>query len=534
MRRIFLVFVTVLTVAGFAAAESPANADGKARAITTAIDNALDADWAARSITPAVVATDAEFARRLYLDLIGRIPTVSEVRFFEDDKTAGKRARLVDKLLKKPGYATQMARVLRAAWLPETLTDINVQFLGLQYETWLRKQLIAKTPLDKIVHKTLTAKLQVGGRRNFRGASSEEPEDDDAPIQSFYDAAQSKPENLGSTVTRAFLGVKLECAQCHDHPFASYTREQFWEFAAFFGELNPLPRIRPSFVGPNLPQAEFNTLTIPSSAKIVTATFFDGTAPKWNESRTPRTELADWITHERNPYFARNMANRLWQQFFGIGLIDPVDELSEGNPASHPELLTELAKGLQAAEYDLQIVIRGIVASRAYQLSSKQSHASQTEPRRLARMNSKGLTANQIFDSFVTATGLKLTAGRNVANAQAGRINFRVLFPDSARPTETQTSILQALMLMNGKLMADQTSLDKSETLAAIADAPFFDTDQKVEALFYTALTRKPTPEEREKFTSYVDRGGPTGDASKALGDVFWVLLNSTEFLFNH
>ena len=209
MRRILLVFVTVLTVAAFAAAESPANADGKARAITTAIDNALDADWAARSITPAVVATDAEFARRLYLDLIGRIPTVSEVRFFEDDKTAGKRARLVDKLLKKPGYATQMARVLREAWLPETLTDINVQFLGLQYETWLRKQLIAKTPLDKIVHKTLTAKLQVGGRRNFRGASSDEPEDDDAPIQSFYDAAQSKPENLGSTVTRAFLGVKL-------------------------------------------------------------------------------------------------------------------------------------------------------------------------------------------------------------------------------------------------------------------------------------------------------------------------------------
>ncbi len=534
MRRILLTIVAALVVPGLVAAESPADADAKARAITTAIDNALDADWAARSITPAVVATDAEFARRLYLDLIGRIPNVSEVRTFEDDKTAGKRALLVDKLLKKPGHATQMARVLRAAWMPETLTDINIQFLGLQYETWLRKQLIAKTPLDKIVRKTLTAKIQAGGRRNFRQLSADEPEDENAPIQAFYDAGQSKPENLGSTVTRAFLGVKLECAQCHDHPFASYTREQFWEFSAFFGELNPLPRIRPSFVGPNLPQAEFNTLTIPSSAKVVTATFLDGTTPKWTELRTPRLELADWITQERNPYFARNMANRLWQQFFGIGLIDPVDELSEGNPASHPELLAELAKGLQAAEYDLQIVIRGIVASRAYNLSSHQSHASQAEPRRFARMNSKGLTANQIFDSFATATGLKQLAGRNGANAQAGRANFRTLFPDSARPTETQTSILQALMLMNGKLMADQTSLDTSEILAAIADAPFFDTEQKVEALFYTALTRQPTPEEREKFTSYVDRGGPTGDATKALGDVFWVLLNSTEFLFNH
>ena len=534
MRRILLAIVLAFVVSGFAAAESPADADAKARAITKAIDNALDADWAARSVTPAVVATDAEFARRLHLDLIGRIPTVAEVRTFEDDTTANKRAFLVDKLLKKPRFATQMARVLRAAWLPETLTDINVQFLGLQYETWLRKQLIAKTPLDKIVRRTLTAKIQVGGRRNFRLASSEEPEDDDAPIQAFYDAGQSKPENLGSTVTRAFLGVKLECAQCHDHPFASYTREQFWEFAAFFGELNPLPRVRPSFVGPHLPQAEFNTLTIPSSAKVVTATFFDGTVPKWSESRTPRAELADWITGERNPFFARNMANRLWQQFFGIGLIDPVDEQGEGNPASHPELLTDLAKGLQAAEYDLRIVIRGITASRAYNLSSKQSHASQAEPRRFARMNSKGLTANQIFDSFATATGLRQSPGRNGASAQAGRVNFRTLFPDSARPTETQTSILQALMLMNGKLMADQTSLDKSEILAAVADAPFLDTDKKVEALFYTALTRKPTPEEREKFTSYVDRGGPTGDAAKALGDVFWVLLNSTEFLFNH
>jgi hypothetical protein len=185
------------------------------------------------------------------------------------------------------------------------------------------------------------------------------------------------------------------------------------------------------------------------------------------------------------------------------------------------------------------VLIRAITATRAYNLSSKQSHESQSDLRRFARMSVRGLTANQIYDSFLAATGHRDPSPRNERffdpRDTAGRNAFRNLFNVAAtKPTEAQTSILQALLMMNGKQVADQTSVAQSEVLAAIADAPFLDTDKRIEAVFLAALTRKPTPAEREKYASYVERGGPTGDKQKALADVFWVLLNSTEFLFNH
>jgi hypothetical protein len=216
-----------------------------------------------------------------------------------------------------------------------------------------------------------------------------------------------------------------------------------------------------------------------------------------------------------------------------------VDEPGDQNPPSHPELLDELAAGLADGGFDTQVLIRAITASRAYNLTSRQTHATQSDPRRFARMSLRGLTGDQIYDSFQAATGLRDTAPRNQVffrpNDANGRGVFRILYGQSAaKSTETQTSILQALMLMNGRQVADQTSIAGSEVLAAVADAPFLDTGKRIDALFLAALTRKPTPEEREKFASYIDRGGPSGDKNKALADVFWVLLNSTEFLFNH
>ena len=283
MRLAILALLSIVTAAAFAPAQSPTvvtgtgGKDKRTRKIAAAIDKALAADWAERKITPAAEADDAEFARRVYLDIVGRIPKVSEVREFEDDKTPNKRGILVDKLLQKPSYAVHMASVLRAAWLPETLTDVFGQYPGMQYEDWLRKQLLANTPIDTIVKRTLTANLQA--RNGFRQSTPETYNADEASLQAFYTAGQMKPENVGSTVTRAFLGFKLECAQCHDHPFAPYTKQQFWEFAAFFGELAPQPRMLGTFEGPLFPQYQVNTQTIPNSQKVVTATFPDGEWP---------------------------------------------------------------------------------------------------------------------------------------------------------------------------------------------------------------------------------------------------------------
>ncbi|HVK17322.1 MAG TPA: DUF1549 and DUF1553 domain-containing protein [Fimbriiglobus sp.] len=507
--------------------------------LTAAIDRHLSADWKASQTTPSPEADDAEYVRRVYLDLVGRTPRVAETRAFLSDKSADKRARLVERLLDMPTFAAHFAAATRADWLPQSLNDFRTQFQGNQFEDWLRRQYAANTPLDELTSKVLTASVAVGQRGRVAFDRPQDGNRDEQDIANFYQANDVKPENLAATVSRVFLGVKLECAQCHDHPFAPYTKDQFWQFAAFFGEFTPLPPVSPSFVGPLRPQYEFNRLTIPNTTKTVTALYFDGESPEWSSDRTPRRELAGWLTSAKNPYFARNLANRTWAHFFGIGIVEPVDEPGAENPPSHPELLAELAAGLIEAKFDQRVLVRAIAASRAYNLTSKQSHETQSDPRRFSRMPLRGLTADQIYDSFLAATGARDLAPRNQRffdpRNDVGRNAFRTLFQQAAvKTTESQTSILQSLMMMNGRQVTDQTSLASSDVLAAVADAPFLDTEKRVDALFLAALTRKPTPHEREQFASYVERGGPSGDKKKALADVFWVLLNSTEFLFNH
>lgn len=538
-----LAAVLVPAVAATTRAANPDPADQ----LAATIDRYLSADWKARGIKPAALADDAEFCRRVYLDIVGRTPKASEVRAFLDDTSAGKRAKLVDKLLTMPAHANYFAAVTRAAWLPQTTTNPFLAGSGIQLETWLRGQYRENTPADVLVRRLITVPVRVirvnGNDMRFVQPSSNDR--DNFALVAFYQANEGRPENMGAAVTRLFLGVKLECAQCHDHPFAPYTKEQFWEFAAFFANLNiasPLngrqPNGTPAPAAPASKGAIANKLTIPNTTKEVTARFFDGTNPVWTEGKDPRQLLADWVTSPANAYFARNLANRMWAHFFGIGIIDPVDEPKEDNPPSHPELLAELGEAFAAAKFDNRLLIRAITRSQAYQLTSTMSHPTQANPRRFARMNVKGLTPAQLFDSLVVATGYRepafQRANPNGFTPGGARGAFLARFSTSEKTTETNTTILQALLLMNGQFIGDQTDLERSEVLAAVLDMPGWDTNQRVEALFLTALARKPTPDEALKFGSYVDRGGATGDSRKALADVFWVLLNSPEFLFNH
>jgi hypothetical protein len=507
--------------------------------LAAAIDRHLAADWAARGIKPAAPADDAEFCRRVYLDLIGRAPKVSETRSFLEGSDPHKRKNLIERLLSMPSHTAYFAAVTRAAWLPQSTTNPQFAGFGFQVEEWLRERYRENTPADEVVRRLLTVKYRVNLIGNQDRFAQPEGNDRDTMLVSFYQANESRPENVGAAVSRLFLGIKLECAQCHDHPFAPYTKEKFWEFAAFFADLNRLPNRRPSEAPSTEPQADKNRLTIPNTDRTVIARFFDDTDPKWDESRTPREELAAWLTRPDNPYFAKNLANRTWAHFFGTGIIDPVDELRDDNEPSHPELLDELAQAFVDSKFDNRLLIRAITRTRAYQLSSRLSHPTQADPRRFARMNLKGLTPAQLFDSLVAATGYRESgSNRNqfVPFPQRGnpRSLFLSRFASTDRVTETNTTILQALMLMNGDFIDSQTGLDKSEILGAVVDVPGWDTEKRVVTLFLTALGRNPTPEELEKYASFVDRGGATGDKKRALGDLFWVLLNSPEFLFNH
>jgi hypothetical protein len=409
----------------------------------------------------------------------------------------------------------------------------NFQGLAQAFRPWIEEQVRDNVRYDYMVRELLTTQAgprdpRLAGGLQFVGRAPATP-------FAFYQANELKPENLGAATSRVFLGVRLECAQCHDHPFASWTRKQFWEYAAFFAGIQPPAR------GPRQPAEAPNpnkrTIKIGGTEKVVEARFLAGQAPKFQAGVDSRVTLAEWITAPDNPYFARTAVNRLWAHFFGVGLIDPVDdEPSEENPCSHPELLDELARQFVAHNFDVKYVIRAIAASKAYQRASAVTEPAQNEARLFARMALKGMTPEQLFDSLVQATGYKDTFDPTARGRQpfSARTQFLLRFASQEKRTEYHTSILQALALMNGKFVADATSVERSTTLAAVIDAPFLTTAQRVETLYLATLSRRPRAEEALRMAAYVDGAGEHGARSRALTDVFWALLNSSEFILNH
>jgi hypothetical protein len=407
-----------------------------------------------------------------------------------------------------------------------------VRYLSGGFQLWLRQQLADNAGYDRLVRSLLTMPFDGDPRRQEVFQKIGEP----SPV-AFYLAKEMKAENLAASTSRLFLGVRLECAQCHNHPFAAWKREQFWAQAAFFAGLQR--QEQEGFVLPKRELTDVRELAVPGTERVVQAQFLDGTEPRWKLRTGARETLADWVTAPENPFFARAAVNRLWAHFFGTGLVEPVDDFGEDHPPSHPELLDGLARQFAAHRFDLKFLIRAVTASRAYQLSSRATHPSQDDPRLFARMALRGLSPEQLYDSLAAATGLRdpVPAGQRpfaAFLANNPRAEFLAKFASQDRPTEAQTSVLQALALMNGKVVGDVTSLERGETLAAVADAPFLDTRQKVETLYLATLSRLPRPEESDRLVRYVAGGGPRRNPRAALADVLWALLNSTEFVLNH
>jgi hypothetical protein len=519
----------VLVLAPASGALGQETAPDDVQRLADAIDRFIAARWNESGVQPSLPANDEEFLRRTYLDVAGKIPTVSEARTFLDDPAPNKRRVLIDRLVDTPAYIRHFTNVWRKTLLSEAQNDFQVRFLVPGFEAWLAKQLAERVPYDRMVRELLTAPRDQ--QRSFNQFGQPDP----APA-AFYEAKEQKPENLGAATARLFLGLRVECAQCHDHPFGRWKREEFWRNAAFFSasearaERGPFDALREAF-----DRAE---LEIPGTPDVVEARFLDGAAPEWRFRVAPRQLLADWITSRDNPYFARTAVNRLWAWFFGTGLVDPPDDFDEHNPPSHPELLDELARGFAGHDYDLRFVIRAIASSRTYQLGGTLTHPSQEDPRMFARMAPRGLAGEQLFDSMALATGYREPPGsRNPYDfyGNSPRKEFLTRFAEQVEgPTQWQTSILQALTLMNGRLTSEATSVDRSELLVAVAECPLLDTAGRIETLYLAALGRRPRPDERERLAAYVASGGPRHNAASALADVFWALLNSSEFLFNH
>lgn len=489
------------------------------------IDVLLSSHWQRNEIQRAAPATDAEFLRRVYLDLTGRIPSVSEVYDFDDDAQPKRRLRLVDQLLNHRDHATHLAANWRRFLLPDGV-DLSSFGGSSGLEQWLADRFAANIPYDQIVREL----IQAEGRVTKSG-----------PIV-FYAALNLKPEEIASQAGRAFLGMRTECAQCHDHPFdEGWSQDDFWGYAAFFARISrPKGKLENVSTVMRVRDSQRGEVTLPDSEEIVPPRFPDG--ERWNEltrSKSRRHEFAQWLTERNNEQFARATVNRVWSQVFGLGIVEPVDDMRPDNPPVCPEVLDELTRYFIDTEFDLQNLIRTLVVTDAYQLSSRTAVADPKRGRHFAQMNIKSFTAEQLYDCIAMATRMQMSQPmpgggeglRRFANTSRRAFLDQFRAPPG-QPTEYHAGIPQALTLMNGGLINNATDIAKSGLLNSLP--PFFNDKQRIDTLFLSTLSRYPSDQERILMLDFLTAANKKEEKQMTLGNILWALLNSAEFTLNH
>lgn len=492
------------------------------------IDELFQAAWEREEVVAADLAGDEEFIRRVYLDLAGRIPAVSETREFLGSTDPERRIKVVEDLLEDPAYVRHMTIIWRNALIPQAMSQMEFRPLVPGFDAWLWERLATNVSYDQVVHEIVTSNVLADGANPQAISNRTSPD-------AFFVVRGMMPESLAAGTVRTFLGVRLDCAQCHDHPFDRWKQHQFWNMAAFysgFARDDDAPEMMPT-----REQKDRRTISIPGTDETVPAVFLTGEVPK-DDSQSPRKQLADWIVAADNPWFALMAANRLWAQFFGQGIVSPTDDFSDDNPPSHPEVLQLLADQFVAHDFDLKFLIRAIVASEVYQRSSVQTHASQEDTTMFARAAIRGLTPEQFFDSLAEAIGFYQPYRREnpfVIDDDSPRGRFINLFRSDAESSlDHRSTILQALAMMNGEFVSDATDLQSSRTLRAVAEFPLMSSEERLETLFLATFSRRPTEEENQAFLNHLAAVENDEARASALADMFWALLNSSEFLLNH
>jgi hypothetical protein len=477
---------------------------------------------------PAPLVDDTTFLRRLYLDLQGRIPTVAQVRDFVADQGTLKRQNNVERLVnadQRPDRYSErtsenLSRVWRRMMVPASAPGAA---MAVQLEPWLARQFAANTPYDQFARKLLLVSLQPP----MPGVVPQnQPSDNpDAAAALFQQAVGPMPENLASAYVRVFLGVRLNCAQCHDHPFNdNLKRGDFWGVAALLSGDNskpPDPRPAPTIV------ADSN-LGLSYTAKLL---WSNDPLKEIPAGKSPREVLADWMTSPENPNFAATAVNRTWQYLCGRGLagsVDDLDRVSEGER----RVLDELAKLFVRSGYDMRWLTMGICQSRTYQQSYRPEAA---EEESFTHRPLKTLLPEQVFDSLEQALGLPVAKADNGPRHNGERVQFVARMNESApeTPIDYKGGIPQALMLMNGKLTAEATNLESSRTLRAVVEAPFLSTEAKIETLYLAALTRRPSEDEMIYLLNHVRQQSGEQEQKQAYAQILWGLINSPEFVLS-
>jgi hypothetical protein len=487
------------------------------------IDVLMEQAWGADHLRPAPLTGDGEFLRRAYLDLNGVIPRVAEVRAFLSDERPDKRVLLVDRLLASPRYATHMATIWRNRILPPGV-DASRGPEAMALQKWLRTRFAKNLRYDNLVGELL---ITLGG--------------DELGPSLYFQANDLSPEKLAASSAELFLGLQLQCAQCHDHPTAHWKQKDFWGLAAFFARVNAREGSGEMRMGYRLVDADKGDVRLPDSTEIVEPKYPAGDVATEEAQRSRRVQLVLWMTSRENDFFARAAVNWAWTHLFGRGLVDSLDDANTN--ASESRLLTELASFFVKSGYDLRKLWRTLAITRVYQLSSRDPASATTQPQHFARMVAKPLTPEQLYDSFSILASLEDKKPRpdssqpnnrpTALDENALRLEFiRRMRPPRGSAIEYRAGTLQALMLMNGHTMADVTAPGESSFLGAI-DAPFMKDEDRVEAFFLATLGRRPEVDESTACLAALQDCSDRQKRNQTLGTILWALLNSTEFAFN-
>jgi hypothetical protein len=487
-------------------------------------DNRIDSLVARKlrklNIQPSEPADDAEYLRRVYLGVIGTLPTPEESRQFLRDPRSDRRARLVDRLLSRPEFndywALQWADLLR----------VDREALGHKrayaYYRWIRESIAQHKPLDQFARELVSA---------------EGPLDAVGPA-SFYKVV-SRPGDVASTLGQVFMGVRIACAECHHHPFDRWGQNDYYGMAAFFAPVG----LRPSPRGEELLAVGDPATRNPRTGQVVPAHAFDASAVAAASPSERRQALATWLTAPENPWFARNLANRVWAHLMGRGLVEPVDDVRSTNPPSNPELLDELARTLVASKFDLRALIRAITLTRVYSLSSRPNFTNDRDEQNYSRASFKRIEAEVLLDMVCQSTGVGekfpgVPAGSRAIQLWDSKVphDFLKLFGRPVRATacecerNVEPSVGQVLHLLNGPEIQAKLAHENGNVarmVRTIADDP-----ELVDELYLTFYSRFPTSAERTVATEHL-RHEP-GRRRQAAEDLAWTLMNSLEFLFNH
>jgi hypothetical protein len=486
------------------------------------VDTHINAKLEKMKILPSEECTDAEFVRRLYLDLTGLAPTAKQARAFIEDPTPGreKRLNLIDKLLGGNDFVDFWSN----KWAD--LLQCNSKTLGEEgvwvFREWIREAVAQNMPYDQFARTLVTAE----------GSSVDNP-----PVN--YMRTLRETGKITEDVSQTFLGVRFSCNKCHDHPFERWTQNQYYEMGAFFARLAFKPGSRPGeeIVFDNFRGGE---VTHPKTNVNVDPKVPYGQNPDWHKARFREAALADWLVSKDNPFFAKSYANRVWSYFFGRGIIDPSDDIRAANPPINPELLDALTEDFVKSNFDVQHLIRTVVSSRAYGLSIRSNQWNHDDLINFSHAIPRRLTAEQMMNAVAIATGTKtrltgLPDGvrpEALADGMNEGSDFLKLFGRPKRETACEcertsnVSLAHALNLINGHLISDSCTSQDNALAKLVAREP--DNRKVIEELYYMTMSRPPT----EAELSNVDLGSGA-QRLPAAEDLAWALMNSPAFLFN-